>query len=188
MANADHGAEFEAMLRRLEETERALLRSIEPSPERRREILEARARAVAAAREEARADAVPLLVFGVGGERYAVAVEEVSQVLEAKGLAPLPGAPGWLLGAVIARSRIVPVLDLRHLLGLQGGGMSDLARIVVVEEAGDAFGIAVETLEGRMEVPRAALASPVSGPFRWVGPDRLAVLDLSRLGGDGAAA
>jgi purine-binding chemotaxis protein CheW len=83
---------------------------------------------------------------------------------------------------MVARTRIVPVLDLRHLLGLEGGGMSDLSKVVVAEHDGEAFGLAVEVLEGRLEVPRAGLTPAEKGPFRWIAPDRLALLDLAQLG------
>lgn len=149
---------------------------------RRREILEARARQLAAVRQvdDARREAV--LAFHVGGERYAVPLPAVVQVVEAKGLAPLPASPPWLLGALVARTRIVPVLDLRQVLGLEGGGMSDLAKVVVVEEGGEAFGIAAEALEGQVEVPLEGRARPASGPFVWIAADRLALLDLAALG------
>lgn len=148
---------------------------------RRRRVLEERARLVADARDVERVETIPVLAFAVGGERYAIAIESVGQVLEAKGLAPLPAAPPWLLGAMVARTRIIPVLDLRQLLGLEGGGLSDLVKVVVAEHGGEAFGLAVEGIEGRVDVPRAGLAPPGDGPFAWVAPDRLALLDLERL-------
>lgn len=151
-------------------------------PARRREILEARARQLAAVRAAPGEEGEPVLVFRVGGERYAVPTGAVVQVVEAKGLAPLPASPPWLLGALVARTRIVPVLDLRNLLGLEGGGMSDLAKVIVVEEGGEAFGIAAEALEGRVEVPQEGRARPASGPFAWIAADRLALVDLARLG------
>jgi purine-binding chemotaxis protein CheW len=153
-----------------------------PGDAARARVLASRARAIAASREEAAVESVPVLALRVGGERYAIHVREVFEVLEARGLSPLPGAPPWLLGAVVARTRVVPVLDLRHLLGLDGGGMSDLAKIVVVEHGGDTFGLAAEVVDGRVEVPKDALAAPASGPFGWIGPERLALLDLARLG------
>jgi purine-binding chemotaxis protein CheW len=172
--------DFDALRRRLDEAE-ARLAGAEHAEDRRAEILEERARAIAGARKEGRAETLGVLAFTVGGERYAVSVSAVSQVLEAKGLWLLPATPPWLLGAIVARTRVVPVLDLRHLLGLEGGGMSDLGRVVVVEQDGDAFGLAVEALEGRIEVPRDALVPAEKGPFMAVGPDRLALLDLTRL-------
>jgi purine-binding chemotaxis protein CheW len=179
--------DFGALHRRLDEAE-ARLAGDAGGEAGRAEILAQRALAIAGSREVVHVESVPVVAFAVGGERYAVEVEAVSQVLEARGLQPLIGTPPWLLGAMVARTRIVPVLDLRQLLGLGGGGMSDLARVVVVEHEGDAFGLAVEALEGRLEVPRAGLVSALGvGPFLWVAPDRLALLDLSRLGAPGGA-
>lgn len=148
----------------------------------RARVLEERAAAVARAREEAQVGGMPVLVFKVGGERYAVEVGAVFQVVDATGLTPLPATPPWVLGAILARTRVVPVLDLRALLGLEGGGMSDLAKVVVLEDDGELFGVAVEDLEGRMDLEREKLASSSEGPFAWIAPDRLAVLDLAHLG------
>jgi purine-binding chemotaxis protein CheW len=171
--------DFDALQARLSEAERALARG--GDTEARRRVLEARAQAVAGVREEVEVEAVPVLAFRVGGERYAVDVGAVFQVLEARGVSTLPASPPWLLGAMVARTRVVPVLDLRQLLGLEGGGMSDLGKVIVLERDGEAFGLAVEALEGRLEVPKAGLAAPADGPFAWIAPDRLALLDLAKL-------
>jgi len=173
--------DFDALHRRLDEAE-ARLAGDAGGEVRRREVLEGRAQAIAGSREVVRPESEAVLAFTVGGERYAVAVEAVSQVLEARGLQPLVASPPWLLGAMVARTRVVPVLDLRQLLGLAGGGMTDLGKVIVVEHHGEAFGIAAEVLEGRLEVVRSGLAPAAGGPFHWVAPDRLALLDLGRLG------
>lgn len=164
----------------LEEAE-AMLAGGGGADERAR-ILAERGRAVARPREEPRAAGLPVVAFRVGGERYAVEVGAVFQVVEATGLSPLPATPPWVLGAVVARTRVVPVLDLRALLGLEGGGMIDLSKIVVLEHEGELFGIAVEDLEGRVDLDRETLAIPADGPFLWIAPDRLALLDLARVG------
>jgi purine-binding chemotaxis protein CheW len=182
VADSTPGAvDFAALHRRLDEAE-ARLAGEAGGGEHRREVLVERGLAIASSREAVRVESQPVLAFTVGGERYAVSVEAVSQVLEARGLQPLLAAPPWLLGAMVARTRVVPVLDLRQLLGLSGGGMSDLGKVIVVEHEGEAFGIAAEALEGRLEVALAGLAPAASGPFRWVAPDRLALLDLGQLG------
>jgi purine-binding chemotaxis protein CheW len=160
-----------------------------PSDARRDEILRARARELAGARETEDADAVSLLPFEIGGERYAVEVLRVHQVLNAAGIDPLLGAARGVLGAIMSRGRPVPVFDLRSLLGLEGGGLSDLARVVLVDDEGDVFGFAVERVAPRVEVATTDLRPADAGPFRWMAPDRVAVLDPSRLGvagGEGA--
>jgi len=153
-----------------------------PDGERRGAILRERARELAQNRESLRVETVSLLPFEVGGERYAVEVTGVHQVLDARLVDPLLGAPRGVVGAIMSRSRPVPVFDLRFLLGLDGGGLTDLVRVVLVDDGGDLFGFAVERVAARVEVPATDLRPTEGGPFRWMAPDRLAVLDPSRLG------
>jgi purine-binding chemotaxis protein CheW len=145
-------------------------------------ILRQRARELAQAREEESADIRVILPFEVAGDRYAVEVVRIHQVVDSRRVHPLLGSPRGVIGAIVARTRPVPVLDLRHLLGLESGGLSDLQRVIVLDDAGDLFGIAVERVGRRIEVPLADLRTPEGGPFVWVTSDRLAVLDPSRLG------
>jgi purine-binding chemotaxis protein CheW len=154
------------------------------SLERRAAILAERAEVIARSRLEKREESLTVLALRVGGERYAIVAEEVSQVLEIKGLAPLIGAPEWLLGAMLARSRLVPVFDLRRLIGLERGGLSDLSRVAVLDEEGDMFGLAVESIDSQLTIPLSRLERPPQGPFRWSGPDGLAILDVAKLGSD----
>ncbi len=153
----------------------------------RKEILAARARAIAESRQHSAAEAVLVLTFRVGGERYAVAAEEVAEALEIGGMAALLGAPSWLLGAIVAQSQLVPVVDARSLLGLEARRVVDLRRVVVLETAAGLVGIAVEEIDGHVEVQTAGLSRPERGPLVWVAPDGLAQLDVTRLLGEAAA-
>jgi purine-binding chemotaxis protein CheW len=177
--------DYSTLIQRLDEA-RALIENAQVSPEKRREVLSIRAKALAGSREQVRPEVLIVLVFQVGGERYGVLIEQVDHVLESRGLCMLPGAPRHVMGALVSRSRVVPVLDLRQLLGLEGGGMSDLAKVVVVDVAGDAFGIAAEVVDGRQELLRATLSQPPPGPFMYLTPDRLTVLDVAQLGAPSA--
>jgi purine-binding chemotaxis protein CheW len=173
--------DYSTLIQRLDEA-RALIENAHVSPEKRREVLSIRAKALAGSREQVRPEVLIVLTFQVGGERYGVLIEQVDHVLESRGLCMLPGAPRHVMGALVSRSRVVPVLDLRQLLGLEGGGMSDLAKVVVVDVAGDVFGIAAEVVDGRQELLRSTLSQPPPGPFMYLTPDRLTVLDLAQLG------
>ena len=177
--------DYATLIQRLDEA-RALIENAQVSPEKRREVLSTRAKALAGSREQVRPEVVIVLSFQVGGERYGVLIEQVDHVLESRGLCMLPGAPRHVMGALVSRSRVVPVLDLRQLLGLEGGGMSDLAKVVVVDVAGDAFGIAAEVVDGRQELLRSTLSQPPPGPFMYLTPDRLTVLDVAQLGAPSA--
>lgn len=147
-----------------------------------RELLQERARELARPREAAAGGGVVLLPFQVGGLSWAVEVSRVHQVLEADRLHPLLGVRSPVLGAILARTRPVPVLDARKVLGLPGASLSDLQRVVVLSDDGDLFGLAVERVGRRIELGPAQLAPASTGLLRFTGPDRLGVLDVSRLG------
>ena len=174
----DGPVDFDDLQRRLDQVEARLSETASTS-DRRRELMAARARALATPRETPREDALPLLVFTLGGARHAVEVEAVVQVVEPRGLQRLVATPPWLLGVLVARGRVVPVLDLRERLGV-GRGLADLGKVLVLEQAGELVGLAVETLEGRCDVARRTL-SPGATPLRWLAADGLSVLDLGAL-------
>jgi purine-binding chemotaxis protein CheW len=54
-----------------------------------------------------------VLVFEVGGQRYALPTADVLELVRAVAITPLPNAPAVIEGIVNVRGRIVPVLDLR---------------------------------------------------------------------------
>ena len=146
-------------------------------------ILEARARELALARTAEPEAPCVLLPFEAGGQRFAVEVSAVRQVLEAERVHPLLGTRPPVIGAVGARTRPVPVLDARAVLGLPAAGLADLRRVVVVEDEGDLYGLAVERVGRRIEVPTGQLRPGGEGTLlRFVAPGRLGVIDVSRLG------
>jgi purine-binding chemotaxis protein CheW len=172
---------FAALYRRLDQAERALSRDAGASPERRREVLAARARALAAARQEPTAGGEDMVAFSLCGERFGLPTALVSQVLDLRDLSPLPGAPQLLAGMIAARSRVVPVVDPRPVLGLSHGGLSDLAVALVVEGPRGLIALAAERVEGRVEAAAGGSAPPGPGPFLRIAPDGLVILDVDRL-------
>lgn len=177
---AETGDDFAALYRRLDEAERALAHGAAVSAERRRAILAARARALGAARDAPAAGGDDVVAFVVAGERFGIPTAAVEQVIDLRELAPLPGAPPELAGMISTRARVVPVLDPRPLLGLAGGGMSDLAQAIVIGGGPAPFALAVERVEGRRELA-AGGSPPVTGPFLRIAADGLALLDVDRV-------
>ena len=109
---------------RLDRWQRALAGAAERPPEEVARILAARAAALALPPHEAApaspAGSVDLLVLSLAEERYAVEAAHVVEVVVPRELTSLPLVPDFLLGAVYHQGRMVPVLDLRRLMGLAG--------------------------------------------------------------------
>lgn len=170
--------DFEGLYQRLAAAERALH---EPDDEAREALLQRRVQALARAREAAPEVALTVLAFRLAGERWGVRLTELEQVVECAGLCPLPGAPPAVLGALSVRAGIVPVLDLRALLGLAGGPLSNLAFVVVLVAGAERFGLAVEDTEGAVGLQADQLVAAPAGPFAAATREGLKVLDPGRL-------
>jgi purine-binding chemotaxis protein CheW len=58
--------------------------------------------------------AMDLVVFEIGGLRYALPAADVGEIVRAVRIVPLPGAPAIVEGVIDVRGRVVPVLDIRQ--------------------------------------------------------------------------
>lgn len=72
-----------------------------------------------------------VFVFDVGGQEMAFDVEHVSMVIERPEITPVPRSKKTVLGVMNLRGRIVPVVDLGMLLGVEVEKAQD-EKIVVV--------------------------------------------------------
>ncbi|WP_247894510.1 chemotaxis protein CheW [Azospirillum sp. B510] len=84
------------------------------------------------------ADRRALLVFGVAGQDFALPVDRVREVLPApRDIARMARAKAHLLGVMAVRDRLLPLVGLRALFGLEGGGEQAAGCRVVVVRSGD---------------------------------------------------
>ena len=59
-----------------------------------------------------------LLTFDLAGQRYALALTDVTEIRRYVTPTPIPGTKDFVLGIIALRGSVVPVLDLRIRLGL----------------------------------------------------------------------
>jgi chemotaxis signal transduction protein len=149
-----------------------------------RDLLEARARALATplATPARPGTLLDVVVFALGGQRFAVEAGHVIEALPLLAPTPVPGERAWLVGIVAHRGRLLPVFDLRGLLAPSAA--APLTHVIAVAAEGQTFGIAAEAVEETCRVDDDALVSSASGPFRGVTEERLTVLDLEALARD----
>ena len=101
-------------------------------------------------------DELQLVSFTVDGQEYAVdiaAVQEIVQVPERT--AQVPNCPGHVLGLMTLRERLLPLVSLRVMLGLQSSAVDETQRIVVLGLGRDrAVGVVADTVDEVLRVPR----------------------------------
>jgi purine-binding chemotaxis protein CheW len=86
------------------------------------------------------------VTFRLSGETYGVNVMQVQEVLRYTEIAPVPGAPPWVLGIINLRGNVVTVIDTRHRFGLDPGDVNDNTRIVIIEADKHVVGILVDSV------------------------------------------
>lgn len=72
------------------------------------------------------------VVLRFAGARYAVDMAAVAEVVSVPALTRVPGSPPWLSGVVNWRGRVLPVVDLRPLVGAPLAPLPTSARLVVL--------------------------------------------------------
>jgi purine-binding chemotaxis protein CheW len=107
-------------------------------------------------------DARDVLLVTLAGERHAIDVEHVVEVLPAGPLTPVPCTPAFVRGVTNVRGRVLPVLDLAPVLGI-AASVGDGKHHVVVEADGVTFGIAADGFEGPVRQEAGQLKADMVG-------------------------
>ena len=97
------------------------------------------------------ADVSQWVTFKLGEETYGVNVMQVQEVLRVSEIAPVPGAPDYVLGIINLRGNVVSVLDTRLRFGLERKATDDSTRIIIIELGSQTIGVLVEALDRAIE-------------------------------------
>ncbi|PRB81977.1 chemotaxis protein CheW [Pseudomonas sp. MYb185] len=86
------------------------------------------------------------VTFRLDNETYGINVMQVQEVLRHSEIAPVPGAPSYVLGIINLRGNVVTVIDTRQRFGLEPAPVTDQTRIVIIEADRQVVGILVDSV------------------------------------------
>ncbi len=86
------------------------------------------------------------VTFYLDSEKYGINVMSVQEVLRITDIAPVPGAPHYVLGIINLRGNVVTVIDTRTRFGLVEKESDDATRIVIIESENQVIGILVDSV------------------------------------------
>lgn len=86
------------------------------------------------------------VTFRLDDETYGINVMQVQEVLRYSEIAPVPGAPDYVLGIINLRGNVVTVIDTRQRFGLPTAEVTDNTRIVIIEADKQVVGIMVDSV------------------------------------------
>ena len=86
------------------------------------------------------------VTYRLDQETYGINVMQVQEVLRYSEIAPVPGAPDYVLGIINLRGNVVTVIDTRARFGLIPGEITDNTRVVIIESEEQVVGILVDSV------------------------------------------
>jgi len=101
------------------------------------------------------ASTIEVVEFELGGERYALDIQLVREIVEMMQITPIPRAPPFISGVINLRGEITNIMNLNTLLGLANQEIRDNQKIIVlVPEAagGSNVGIIVDDVSSVLQV------------------------------------
>ncbi len=126
-------------------------------------VLKDRAARLSRPPEEELAETRRVIMFDIAGERYGLAIENVSEIFRPRGITPVPGAAENIAGVTNLRGEIVTVLDLAGILEVGNNGDEPVeAQILVAEDESGSAGLLIDGIAGIVDIAIDAVDPPLN--------------------------
>jgi purine-binding chemotaxis protein CheW len=108
--------------------------------------------------EEDSSDELQLVSFDVDGQEYAIAIEDVQEIVQVpEAVIHVPRSESHVLGVMTLRSRLLPLVNLRSMFALPHRDVDEKSRIVVLTLGGVSVGVVVDAVSEVLRVSRSGV-------------------------------
>lgn len=101
-----------------------------------------------------------LVAFKINTEEFAVDIGSVQEINRAVEVTRIPNSPPHVQGVMNLRGKIIPVVDLRRLLGFQARTSDKQSRIIVIDIGGVVAGFLVDSVSEVVQLPESSVEPP----------------------------
>ena len=116
------------------------------------------AQAQAQSEEEESSDELQLVSFNVEGQEYAIAIEDVQEIVQVpEAVIHVPHSESHVLGVMTLRNRLLPLVRLRRIFGLPDSDLDEKSRIVVLTLNGISVGVVVDAVSEVLRVSKSGV-------------------------------
>ncbi|MCX9025303.1 MAG: chemotaxis protein CheW [Candidatus Methanoperedens sp.] len=137
-------------------------------------------------------DELQLVVFNIGKEEFGVEITKVQEIIRMTSITGIPQAPDYIRGIINLRGRIIVVLNLNVIMGMESKEQNENTRIIVANIDETVMGFIVDSVSEVIRLPEknvepapAVIANKIGTEYvMGVGKmeDRLLILlDLDRM-------
>lgn len=116
------------------------------------------AQATVQSEEEESNDELQLVSFDVDGQEYAIAIEDVQEIVQVpEAVIHVPRSDSHVLGVMTLRSRLLPLVNLRSMFALPHRDLDEKSRIVVLTLNGVSVGVVVDAVSEVLRVSKSGV-------------------------------
>lgn len=161
----------------------------EATTEEMRVVLRSRAKTLAREpeRDGEAEEYLEILAFLLAHETYAIETAFIREVYPLTELTPLPCTPDYISGIINIRGQILTILDMKKFFDLPEKGITNLNRVIVVQQEDMALGILADEIIGIRNIPKSGLNPPLptipgihAGYIKGIDGEGLILLDMER--------
>lgn len=98
-----------------------------------------------------------LLCFTMEDEEYAIELHLVKEIIRVRDITPVPNTSDFVLGIIVLRGEIIPVINLRKRIGLPFPDFTPNTRFILVSFEGSMTGLVVDNIPSVKRVPVASI-------------------------------
>jgi purine-binding chemotaxis protein CheW len=136
-------------------------------------------------------ETMEVVEFLLGGDAFGFELQRMSEVSPLVGVTAIPGSPSFVLGVINLRGQIVPIIDLRMLIGIEANGPIVFNKGLIFRQGRLVVGFLADEVIGAKKVPISQLQYSVgmlcgadAAFVKAVSTERLIILDADKVLGD----
>jgi len=107
-------------------------------------------------------DTEELLTFKLSNEDYAIRVSEIEEILRPQRYAWVPKTESFILGITSLRGKIIPLIDLKKRINLEGRYNGDKSKILILRGPKGSIGVVVDKVADVIRVSSEEIVEPPS--------------------------
>jgi purine-binding chemotaxis protein CheW len=155
---------------------------------KKKAILKERAKILAAEEKIIADQHIEIVEFILAYEKYGIETCFVREIYPLKELTRLPSTPQFLPGIINVRGQILSVIDIKKFFDLPEKGLTDLNKVIILQDEKMEFGILADSISVIRKVPENEIQPSLTTLtgireqyLKGITRDRIVILDGEKL-------
>jgi len=102
-------------------------------------------------------DELQLVVFNIGTEEFGVEIMNVQEIIRMTNITKIPQASGYVKGIINLRGRIIVVINLNVIMGMESKEQNENNRIIVADIGETVMGFIVDSVSEVIRLPESSV-------------------------------